>query len=58
MINVTQGSQTRGPGANWGPQDDILWPPIWHQSLVLVRPARCSQKHLFAESCHTFIYFF
>ncbi len=58
LMSLRQGSQTRVPGANWGPQDDILWPPSWHQSLVLVRPARCSQTHIFDESCHSFINFF
>ena len=44
FVYLVQGSQTRGPGANWGPRDDILWPPTW-QILVLVRPARC-QTHI------------
>ena len=37
-------SQTRGP------QDDILWSPTWHRSLVLVRPVCFSHMHLLAKS--------
>ena len=36
---LEHGSQTRGPRDNCSLRIDILWPPPWYESLMLVRPA-------------------